>query len=396
MSRKVFRENEGIPAGLLALLALIAGITVANLYYNQPLLGMIARDLGVSEFTVNQIPMITQVGYAAGLLFLVPLGDMCNPRKLWCIQFTVLILALLIISCARHFPLVLAASFLTGVCSVIPQMFVPIASQLSTPSTKGRNIGIVISGLLVGILVSRVISGLIGEYFGWRTMYGLAALLMIFCFIAVWRGVPDLPSTFRGRYTELMRSVWDLIRTYPLLRVASLRAAFGFSSFLAFWTTLAFHMEQPPFFAGSDITGLLGLCGVFGAMTASLVGRFVKKVGENRFHLIGCILFIISWSVFYWQGFNYVGMIGGIILIDIAMQCLQMSNQVTVLSLEQGASNRLNTVFMTTYFMGGALGTLLGGAAWTAWGWSGVASTGIVLVLISLTLHFSYLLKKTI
>lgn len=390
MIKQVFRENEGMPAGLLGLLAIVAGVTVANLYYNQPLLGMIARDLGVSEFEVNHMSMITQIGYAAGLLFLVPLGDMYNRRKILRVDFFLLVIALLVIATAGSFTVVLVASFVTGVCSVVPQMFVPIASQLSTPQTKGKNIGIVISGLLIGILASRVVSGVVGEYFGWRTMYYAAAGLMILCYAAVAYWLPDLPASFKGRYAELMRSIVDLVRRQPLLRVASVRGGLGFASLLTLWTTLAFHMEEPPFYAGSDVTGLLGLCGIFGALTASFVGRYIKKVGANRFNTIGCLLFLGSWLLFYLAGYTYAGMIVGIILIDIAMQCLQISNQVTVLSLEQGASNRLNTVFMTTYFASGALGTFLAGAAWAAFGWEGVVGTGVLLILSSFILHIWY------
>lgn len=394
MTGEGFRENGGMPSGLLALFAVVAGVTVANLYYNQPLLGMIARDLRITELAVNQMPMMTQLGYATGLLFLIPLGDMYPRRKILRIDFILLLFALLAIATARCFSVLLIASYFTGVCSVVPQMFVPIASQLSTPQTKGKNVGIVISGLLIGILASRVVSGVVGEYFGWRTMYYVAAGLMLVCYGVVSQRMPELPSTFKGRYSELMRSILELVRKQPLLRVASVRAALGFASFLVLWSTLAFHMEQAPFYAGSDVTGILGLCGIFGALTASFVGRYVKKVGENRFNTIGCLLFMLAWWIFYAGGYTYAGMIAGIILMDIAMQCLQLSNQVTALSLEQGASNRLNTVFMTIYFAGGALGTFLAGVAWTAFGWEGVAGTGALLVLVSFVFHIRYCRKN--
>ncbi len=394
MTRRIFHENEGISGKLLGLLAVIAGVTVANLYYNQPLLGMIARDFGVTEFAVNQISMYTQIGYAAGLLFLIPLGDMWNRRSILKIDFLLLILALLTIALGKDFSIILVASFLTGICSVIPQMFVPIASQLSTTQTKGKNIGIVISGLLIGILASRVISGVVGEHLGWRTMYFIAAGLMIICMWSVIRWLPDLPSTFRGHYLQLMKSLVQLIRQYPLLRIATLRAALGFGSFLGLWTTLSFHMEQPPFCVGSDVTGLLGLCGICGAITASFVGRYVKQVGEDRFNTIGCLLFLLAWGIFFMYGDTYAGMIIGIILIDIGMQCLQLSNQVTIFSLSPEASNRLNTIFMTTYFLGGATGTFLAGAAWSMFGWNGVVGTGVLFILILLLFHLGTCYKK--
>lgn len=191
-------ENKGIPASLLWILAIISGVAVANLYYNQPLLNRMGEDLHVSEFTANLIPMVTQIGYALGLLFIIPLGDLYKRRNIIVMNFSLLACSMLAVAVAPDIRCILAASLVTGVCSVMPQIFIPMVSQFSLPQNKARNVGMLVSGLLAGILGSRVISGIVGEYWGWRTMYYIAALMMLVCIFVVLRILPDMPSNFRG------------------------------------------------------------------------------------------------------------------------------------------------------------------------------------------------------
>ena len=378
------KENGGLPASILGTLAVVAGISVANLYYNQPLLNLIRQDLHISEFQANLIAMITQVGYALGLLFIVPLGDLYRRKRIVLTNFVLLMAALLVIATVSHIYWVWLASLVTGLCSMIPQIFVPIASQFSRPEHKGRNVGMVISGLLTGILASRVISGWVGEVWGWREMYYVAAGLMGLCAVVVLRVLPDIPPTFQGKYGQLMGSLLALVRNYPSLRVYALRSGLAFGSFLALWSCLAFKMSGAPFYAGSDVAGYLGLCGIAGALTASFVGQAVKRVGVRRFNFIGCFLFFGAWASLSWLGNTYAGIIAGVLLIDIGMQCIQLSNQTSIFELCPSASNRVNTIFMTTYFAGGSLGTLLAGTCWEVGGWTGVTWAGVGLTVLSL------------
>lgn len=207
MERIILKENAGLPASLLWTLAIVAGISVANLYYNQPLLYQISQDLQVSEFKTNLISMITQIGYALGLLFIIPLADLLPRRKIILINFSILVFSLLSISIAKNINLIFIASLLTGICSIIPQIFIPVAAQFSTPETKGKNVGIVVSGLLTGILSSRVVSGVVGEIMGWRFMFVVAAVLMIISAIVVMRVMPEIKPNFEGKYSELMKSL---------------------------------------------------------------------------------------------------------------------------------------------------------------------------------------------
>lgn len=380
------KENAGIPAYMLWTFAIVAGVSVANLYYNQPLLNLIRHDLQVSEFQTNLIAMITQVGYALGLLFIVPLGDLYRRKRIVLFNFLLLVVSLLSMAVATHIYQVWAASLVTGICSMIPQIFVPIASQFSRPEHKGRNVGIVISGLLTGILASRVVSGWVGDVFGWRAMYYAASVFMIVCACVVWAVLPDIPPTFQGKYRKLMGSLWPIVRDYPALRIYALRSGLAFGSFLAMWSCLSFKMSGAPFFAGSDVVGYLGLCGIAGALTASFVGQAVKRVGVRRFNYLGCALFLLVWASLSLGGESYVGIVAGVLLIDIGMQCIQLSNQTSILELCPSASNRMNTLFMTTYFAGGSLGTLLAGLCWDAAGWTGVTLAGIALTLASISL----------
>lgn len=384
--KQELKENGGLPASILWILAIVAGISVANIYYNQPLLNLMRHDLDVSEFQTNLIAMITQVGYALGLLFIVPLGDLYHRKNIILTNFAVLIFSLLAIAWAPNIYVVWGASLLTGMGSMIPQIFVPIASQFSRPENKGRNVGVVISGLLTGILASRVISGFIGEWLGWRDMYLIAAGMMIICAVAVLKILPDIRPTFKGKYSDLMKSLFVLFREYPALRIYSIRSGLVFGSFLAMWSCLAFKMGNPPFYASSDVIGILGICGIAGALTASFVGSMVKRVGIRNFNFIGFGLNLTAWAMLYFGGNSYAGIIAGVIIIDIGMQCVQLSNQASIFELCPSASNRVNTIFMTTYFVGGSMGTFLAGSCWELWGWGGVAGVASLLTFLALLL----------
>lgn len=378
------KDDEGVPASLLFIMACMAAVSVANIYYCQPLLSLMGNDLSIDEWRASLIAMITQVGYACGLFFIIPSGDKFDRKKIVSYSFSILTIALLCIALSNNFHAVMAASFAVGACSVMPQIFIPIAAQYSRPEKKGANVGLIVSGLLTGILASRVISGLVGEWLGWRSMYVIAAIVMSLCTLIVWRIMPYTENNYTGSYKRLMHSLFALIREYKLLRICALRAAFAFGSFLALWASLTFKMEQAPFYAGSDVVGLLGLCGVAGAMSASVIGRLVSRIGVHNFNLLGAALMLSAWIIAYLWGNTYTAIIITILILDIGMQCIQLSNQTVVFSLNPKASNRINTIFMTNYFIGGSLGTFLSGSAWSMAGWSGVTIVGIGLAFCSL------------
>lgn len=381
---KQLKENEGIERSLLLTMAVIAGLTVANCYYNQPLLEMIRHDMDVSQHAANLITVVTQIGYALGLCFLIPMGDLYSRRRIIVINMSVAAVMAVIIAFAQRVWIVWGASLLLGACSVIPQFFIPIAGQYSEKKNKSRNMGIVLSGLLTGILASRVISGYVGEWLGWREMFIIAALIMIVCMILTLKIMPQIDSNYIGTYRGLMKSVFHIIASNARIRLYAIRAAFSFGSMMAIWSCLAFRLAQAPFFSGSEMVGTLGMCGIAGALAASGLGKLVNQWGIRRMSLFGACLQLVAWTTAYLFGDTYLGLIVAIILVDIGLQCLQLSNQSGCIQEMPEASNRANTIFMTTYFIGGSFGTYCAGLAWTHEGWMGVCAIGAVLAAISL------------
>ena len=383
---KQLKENEGIERSLLLTMAVIAGLTVANCYYNQPLLEMIRHDMGVSQHAANLITVVTQIGYALGLCFLIPMGDLYSRRRIIVINMSVAAVMAVIIAFAQRVWIVWGASLLLGACSVIPQFFIPIAGQYSEKKNKSRNMGIVLSGLLTGILASRVISGYVGEWLGWREMFIIAALIMIVCMILTLKIMPQIDSNYIGTYRGLMKSVFHIVANNARIRLYAIRAAFSFGSMMAIWSCLAFRLAQAPFFSGSEMVGTLGMCGIAGALAASGLGKLVNQWGIRRMSLYGACLQLVAWTTAYLFGDTYIGLIVAIILVDIGLQCLQLSNQSGCIQEMPEASNRTNTIFMTTYFIGGSFGTYCAGLAWTHEGWMGVCAVGAVLAAISLSI----------
>lgn len=383
---KQLKENKGIERSLLLTMAVIAGLTVANCYYNQPLLEMIRHDMGVSQHEANLITVVTQIGYALGLCFLIPIGDLYSRRRIIVINMSVAAVMAVFIAFSQRVWIVWGASLLLGACSVIPQFFIPIAGQYSEKKNKGRNMGIVLSGLLTGILASRVVSGYVGEWLGWREMFIIAALIMIVCLILTLKIMPQIDSNYVGTYRGLMKSVFHIVASNARIRLYAIRAAFSFGSMMAIWSCLAFRLAQTPFFSGSEMVGTLGMCGIAGALAASGLGKLVNQWGIRKLSLYGACLQLVAWTTAYLFGDTYMGLIVAIILVDIGLQCLQLSNQSGCIQEMPEASNRANTIFMTTYFIGGSFGTYCAGLAWTHEGWMGVCAVGAVLAAISLSI----------
>ena len=381
---KQLKENKGIERSLLLTMAVIAGLTVANCYYNQPLLEMIRHDMGVSQHEANLITVVTQIGYALGLCFLIPMGDLYSRRRIIVINMSAAAIMAIFIAFSQRVWIVWGASLLLGACSVIPQFFIPIAGQYSEKKNKGRNMGFVLSGLLTGILASRVVSGYVGEWLGWREMFIIAALIMIVCLILTLKIMPQIDSNYVGTYRGLMKSVFHIVASNARIRLYAIRAAFSFGSMMAIWSCLAFRLAQAPFFSGSEMVGTLGMCGIAGALAASGLGKLVNQWGIRKLSLYGACLQLVAWTTAYLFGDTYMGLIVAIILVDIGLQCLQLSNQSGCIQEMPEASNRANTIFMTTYFIGGSFGTYCAGLAWTHEGWMGVCAVGAVLAAISL------------
>jgi predicted MFS family arabinose efflux permease len=370
----------------LWIMTIATGLVVANIYYNQPLLGDIAHTFKVSNGVAGRISMITQIGYAVGIFFIVPLADMFKRKRLMLFAFVAVIVALLAAAMAPNINLLMLASFLVGAASLIPQLLMPMAAHLAKPHERGKKIGVVMSGLLIGILLSRTISGFIGAQLGWRAMFYIAAGLMVGMLLMVFLFLPEVEPDYKGSYKNLMNSLIHIFKAEPKLRFAALRGALCFACFSAFWTTIVFLLKEN-FNMGSDVAGLFGLVGAFGAIAAGLMGRLSDKMDPFKLSFFTLLLVLLSFVVFIFSGHSIIGLVIGVIILDMGVQATHISNQAIIFALNGEARNRINTIYMVSYFWGGAAGTLLVSLLWGSYHWAGVCVVGMALSLIAIIVH---------
>ncbi|MBV9389996.1 MAG: MFS transporter [Chroococcidiopsidaceae cyanobacterium CP_BM_ER_R8_30] len=368
-------------------MAVTSGAAAANLYYNQPLLVIIAQNFQVSAREVGLIPMLTQIGYAVGMLLLVPLGDLLERRRLILTMSGVTTIALLATAISPNLIWLSIASLMTGIATISAQLIIPFAAQLVKPQERGKVVGIIMGGLLIGILLARTVSGFMGARFGWRAVYWLASGITIVLAVALSRTLPKSKPSLRASYTGLMVSLFTLLREQPVLREASALGAMCFGAFSAFWSTLAFLLAQPPYHYGSEVTGLFGLVGVVGATAAPVVGRIADRRSPRLAVGLAIAITAASFVVFWLFGYQIWGLIIGVILLDLGVQANQVSNQVRIYRLPPEAHSRLNALYITFYFIGGALGSVLGTLGWSHWHWNGVCGTAGVMLLTACVVY---------
>lgn len=364
------------------LLAFAAGATVANLYYSQPLLAAIAAELGVTSSAVSAVSMATQLGYAAGLLLLVPLGDTFERRRLLVITTGCITAALLFVAVSHTLPLLIVSSFLLGAATIVPQLVVPFAAHLAPPAQRGRVVGIVMSGLLIGVLLSRTVSGFAAEYVGWRTTYAAAAGAMAILAIVLRFRLPEEPPDVELRYGELLRSLGPVLRTQPVVRRHALIGAAGFAAFSVFWTSLAFRLTELGY--GTKTVGLFGVIGASGALAAPIAGRFSDRFGSRALNAAGLGLMVLSFGWMAVSGASLLALALAVVLLDAGAQVSHITNQARIFTLDATLRNRLNAIYMVAFFIGGALGSLIAGFAWEHGRWIAVCGAGALLAGLGL------------
>ena len=368
-------------------MAVSTGIIVANLYYCQPLIVLIASEFKIPTSNAGTITYLTQAGYAIGLFFMVPLGDKIERKKQILITTFASVITLIIAATAKSFFILQIASLLIGITSIVPQLILPLAASLSTADQRGKVIGTIMSGLLVGILLSRTLSGFIGEIWGWRAMFWIASGICLLIFFIIQKKFPVNKPQFQGTYGQLIQSLFTLIKTQPLLREATLINVFSFAQFGAFWTTMVLLLSGEPFHFNSATIGLFGIVGASGALAAPLVGKIGDKGSSRVVVGYGCLLMLISFIVFYFSINSVLGICIGIVLVDVGVQGVHISNQTRVYSLIPEARNRLNTVFMSFSFLGTAAGSAYGLLLWKLGGWHAVAIGCAILSLLALSVY---------
>ncbi len=389
------QEKISLSNSLILLLALTCGVVVANMYYIQPIGTKVAASFSIDTGSIGILTMLTQLGYALGLLFLVPLGDVVDRPKLIIRMSALSALSLLAAFFAPSFLWFAAASFLIGLLSIVPQIIIPYGAVLAGPEARGKTMGTLLSGLLIGILLSRTISGIVASVINWRYMYFIALCAVLLLTLMLVIKLPRVASSKSPlSYTDSIKSLPYLVKTQRLLRDASINGFFMFGSFSIFWSTLIFYISSPVYGWGTFEAGILAIFGLVGAVAAPIVGRLADTYAERKIVLMGLAMQTISFVLLFLGGGHLFVLLLAIILLDIGNQFGQVANQTRVQGLGAETSNRNNTVFMFMYFIGGAAGSFFGTMMWQHFGWQGVTLLGLGFQAAAYFFYFVVFRKK--
>jgi len=377
-------QTKPLSRRIVLLLAISTGCIVANIYFVQPLLADIAREFGLSVAQVGIVAMFTQIGTGLGMLLFVPLGDKFERRSLIATLLVAESIGLAFVATAANVVWLSIACFCVGATAATVHVIVPLAAHLAPPKQRGRIVGTVLSGLLIGILLARTFSGVTGAQYGWRTVYWFASALMLGLALTIRLSLQKSEPETSLKWAELMRSVWALAREHATLREAAMLACLLFLSFSALWTTLVFLLRTPPYHYGTTAAGLFGLLGASSAAAAPFVGHMSDRHGSERSILIAIIATVVGYLTLLFFGRMLAGLIAGIVLIDIGMQSGHVANQSRIYSLAPAARSRVNTFYMVAFFVGGALGSYLGPLGFNWAGWTGFCAIPLAALLTAL------------
>ncbi len=367
-------------------MALTAGSVVANIYFSQPMLPLIAADLHAPASAIGLIPACTLAGFAGGLATLVPLGDRIDRKRIVLGQIAFAGLFAACAALAPNLPALLAASLGLGYVSCVPQQMVPFAAQMSAPHERGRAVGTVVSGIMLGLLTGRVVGGALSAVLGWRLVFGLAALLMAGAFALTSRLLPAGRPTSDLSWGRLMASLWPLFRAHPALRNAIATQALLWVAFNAFWSSLASLLQQS-FGLGPFWSGGFGLVGIVGALAASAGGRAADRLGPLKVLSVSVALVGASYAAMAAGTVSLAALALGVVLLDLGCQSALVSNQTRIFALDPAAQGRLNTLFMVSIFLAGSAGAALSGYLMAHVGWGGVVAEGFAAAALAGVSH---------
>ncbi|WP_455821011.1 MFS transporter [Pseudomonas cerasi] len=365
-------------------MSIATGLSVACNYYVQPLLATIAQTFGLSFHQAGFIVTTAQLGYAAGLLLLVPLGDMLERRGLIVIMSLLAAGGMVITALSDSLMVMLLGTVLTGLFSVVAQLLVPLAASLAAPEKRGKVVGTVMSGLLLGILLARTVAGGLAQLGGWRVVYWVASVLMVMMALALWRWLPRSKPSTPLNYGQLLRSIFILFAQHPILRTRAITGCLAFANFSVLWTSMAFLLSSSEWNYSEGEIGLLGLVGAAGALAARQAGSLADKGKARLTTSAGLLILLASWGIIAFGAHSLIALIIGIILLDLAVQGVHITNQSVIYRHMPEARNRLTSGYMTSYFIGGAVGSILSASAFQTAGWYGVCAVGALLTLINL------------
>ncbi|WP_229223609.1 MFS transporter [Duganella sp. sic0402] len=378
-------QAASISFGMTLMMAMACGVAVANIYYNQPLLVMMQAAFPGQESIIGFVPTVTQLGYALGLLFLVPLGDRIERRRLILTQYAALALTLAGVALAPNAWSVVAASIALGVATSVTQQILPFAAELSAPERRGATIGTVMSGLLCGILLGRVLAGAVGERYGWRAMFWIGIGMAVMMTAVLSQILPRNQPKTRDSYGSLIKSLFRIWREEPALRRSTMVQACVFGSFSALWTTLTLHLDAG-YHLSAQVAGLFGLVGAAGVLFAPIAGKVSDRRGPHVVIGFACSVMVVSWLLLGMWGM-LAGLVVGILVLDFGAQSAQVSNQHIIQALRPEMRSRLNAILMGGMFIGGAAGSACAMLAWKSFGWTGVSTLGVTLAVCALAVQ---------
>lgn len=384
-------KQQTLPLKQLFGLSVGAGFSVSAIYYNQPIIGLLSNAFQIKVSEAGLIAMLTQIGYALGIFFLVPLGDMVNRKKLIISKLVLLCAALWLCSFSSTFPILLITSLCVGILATSAQDIVLASTVISPPNQRGKSVGIVMTGLLSGILLSRVFSGIIGQFWGWAIIFQLAASIIMALIIYFWFSLPTMPSQNTLTYKQIMASLKPLWQQFPQLRQSVVAQCFVSIAFSAFWTTLALFLSHN-YGLGSATAGTFGLAGAAGAISAPLIGGLSDRIGAHKILLVSISIVILSFIAMLFIPFFAIHLQIGwlvlcVILFDFGINATLVSHQTIVYSLQPEARGRLNSILFTFMFIGMAIGSAAGSYLYQHVGWNGVLMLTIVAPMIALIIR---------
>lgn len=380
------QAHPRITRGLTLLLAVMGGIAVGNLYWAQPLLHLIAVDLHVSPGTAGSLVTATQIGYAVGILLIVPLGDALNRRRLIPVMLLISAVALLACAVAPTFGLLLGAIALMGLTTVAGQVAIPLAGDLADDRSRGRVVSTVTAGFLAGTLVSRTLSGLLAQGAGWRAIYVAAAVVSVVLAVLSYRSIPTLPARPRVAYPALLASVGAVLRQHRVVRWTLALSALQFALFMLFWTALTSLLSTPPYSYPVLVIGLFSLLGLPGVLAAQRTGRLHDRGWSLHATGIGWTLMLVSFALLVFAPYSLVVLVIGIVLLHVAIFPLNVLISTRLFSLVPEGRSRINTALIVVNFVAGAIGSALAGALWSAGGWTSIAVTAVAVSAVGLAI----------
>ena len=383
------KKHTKLSRKMIALMATASGIAVANIYYIQPLLNSAAEYFNISESQASLLATLTQTGYALGLFLILPIADLTERKKLILTMIFLSVLSLLGMYFSPNFILACIACLAIGITSVIPQLLLPLCAKLSDEQVRGKNIGHIMSGLLTGIVLSRVVSGAVGKYIGWKSIYIIAVVLMAILFTVLKFTLPVCTADENGdlNYASSIKSMFSLPKKFPVIIEAAINGFMILAAFSALWTVLTFHLQGTPFNFETNIIGMFGILGVSGAMFAPVAGKISDRRSAKFTVGINIAIILVSYLCFIIFGFKVWGLIAGVILLDMGVNSCNVANQTRIQSLSESERNRITSIYMVTMFAGGAVGSYLGSALYNRFGWYGFCSIGIITQLIAMIVH---------